>query len=57
MLDFLSYLWWRATRRGPGLDPDAPIPYTLADSSLVTIPIATRASSGGLVYLIPDWTA
>ena len=50
MLDFLSYLWWRVTRRAPGLDPDAPIPYIPTSSP-------NRASSGGLVYLIPDWRA
>jgi hypothetical protein len=50
MLDFLSYLWWRVTRRGPGLSPDDPIPYIPTDTT-------NRASSGGLVYLIPDWRA
>ena len=27
MLDFLSYLWWRATHPGPGLSPTDPVPY------------------------------
>ena len=29
MLDYLSYLWWRITHRGPGLPVDEPIPYKL----------------------------
>jgi len=51
MLDFLSYLWWRVTRRGPGLDPEEPIPY------IPTGRLNYIASWGGLVYLIPDWRA
>ena len=29
MRDFLSYIWWRITHRGPGLSVDEPIPYKL----------------------------
>ena len=29
MLDYLSYLWWRITHRGPGLPVDEPRPYKL----------------------------
>ena len=33
MRDFISYLWWRITHRGPGLSVDEPIPYAIPATS------------------------
>ena len=35
MREFLSYLWWRITRRGPGLPVNEPIPYTPTASGIL----------------------